>query len=78
MTTICRHIKTNGERCGSPALRDQTHCYFHRNLTANHPKPAPEPTTILHPRDGRDPQVAPQSTLNLPAANHILHKNDSR
>ena len=83
MTTICRHIKTNGERCGCPAMRAQPYCYFHRNLTANHPKPAPEPTTILHPRDGREPQVAAQpdeyeavttgpddlaqSTLNLPA-----------
>ena len=32
MTTICRHIKLNGERCGSPALRDQAFCYFHRTL----------------------------------------------
>ena len=25
----CRHIKTNGEFCGSPALRGRTYCYFH-------------------------------------------------
>ncbi|MGA7849818.1 MAG: hypothetical protein WCA13_11990 [Terriglobales bacterium] len=25
----CQHIKMNGERCGSPALRDQKFCYFH-------------------------------------------------
>jgi hypothetical protein len=70
MTTICRHIKTNGERCGCPALRNQTHCYFHRNLTSRHPKPAPEPIpTIIHPLDPtREPHLAaPQPTLNLPA-----------
>src|SRR5436305_14608943 len=26
----CRHIKINGVRCGSPALRGQPHCYFHK------------------------------------------------
>jgi hypothetical protein len=69
MTTICRHIKTNGERCGSPAMRDHAFCYFHRNLTARHPKPAPDPvTTIIHSLNPtREPQVAAaQPTLNLP------------
>lgn len=28
----CEHIKTNGEFCGSPALRRRNYCYFH--LTA--------------------------------------------
>jgi len=25
----CQHIKTNGTRCGSPALRSRNFCYFH-------------------------------------------------
>jgi hypothetical protein len=25
----CEHIKTNGTRCGSPALRQRRYCYFH-------------------------------------------------
>ena len=25
----CEHIRISGQRCGSPALRDQKHCYFH-------------------------------------------------
>src|SRR5208282_2056099 len=25
----CQRIKMNGERCGSPALRDQEFCHFH-------------------------------------------------
>ena len=26
---LCRHIKTNGLRCGSPALRGHQFCYYH-------------------------------------------------
>ncbi len=25
----CRHIRTNGTQCGSPALRDKEFCYYH-------------------------------------------------
>lgn len=32
MITICRHIKTNGQRCGSPALRDNHFCYYHDKI----------------------------------------------
>jgi hypothetical protein len=34
---ICRHVKTNGIRCQSPALADETFCYFHTGLHSNHP-----------------------------------------
>ena len=26
----CQHIKVNGTQCGSPALRRNIHCYFHK------------------------------------------------
>ncbi len=26
----CEHVKPNGIRCGSPALRNEHYCYFHR------------------------------------------------
>jgi hypothetical protein len=26
---VCRHNKTGGGRCGSPAMRGQDYCYFH-------------------------------------------------
>lgn len=29
---ICAHIKMDGQRCGSPALRGFTHCYYHKPL----------------------------------------------
>ena len=25
----CQHIKVNGTQCGSPALRESKHCYYH-------------------------------------------------
>jgi hypothetical protein len=33
---LCRHIKTNGTRCKSPSLIDQTWCYFHHRLHQRH------------------------------------------
>jgi hypothetical protein len=29
MVTTCEHIKSNGEPCGSPALKDRNFCHFH-------------------------------------------------
>jgi hypothetical protein len=29
MFQLCRHIKTNGKRCQSPALDESAYCYFH-------------------------------------------------
>ena len=29
MFQLCRHIKTNGKRCQSPALAESAYCYFH-------------------------------------------------
>ena len=38
--SVCRHIKTNGRRCQSPALTGGALCYFHRNLHRTHRPPA--------------------------------------
>ncbi len=32
----CRHVKTNGTQCGSPALKDKELCYYHEQ---NRPEP---------------------------------------
>ena len=29
---LCRHIKTNGQRCQSPALLESAYCYFHSRV----------------------------------------------
>jgi hypothetical protein len=34
MYTVCRHIKMNGLRCKSPALKGGNFCYFHSKLHA--------------------------------------------
>ena len=36
---ICRHLKTNGLRCQSPALNGEPFCYFHLRLHKHHPAP---------------------------------------
>jgi hypothetical protein len=45
----CRHIKPNGVRCGSPALRGKPLCYYHIRPPKK-PKrqaiPVPDPTDI--------------------------------
>jgi hypothetical protein len=33
---LCRHIKTNGLQCHSPALTDGRWCYFHNRLHQQH------------------------------------------
>jgi hypothetical protein len=74
----CRHIKINGERCGSPALRNELFCYYHVELKRRHPRCNPNrerALTSLHPmtlQDGsqREPILAepaePFPQLNLP------------
>ena len=41
---LCRHTKTDGRLCGSPAMTASAFCYFHGRRRANSPGPG------LHPR----------------------------
>jgi hypothetical protein len=43
---ICTHIKVNGVRCGSPALRSEVFCYFHQRMIRGVRTP---PKSRLHP-----------------------------
>lgn len=77
-TRFCRHIHTSGARCGSPALRTDTFCYFHTELGKRHRNlrsPEKAIPAVLHPmtlQDGtqRDPILAepsdPSLELHLP------------
>ena len=57
MYNECRHIFTSGRKCQSPALKDQSFCYFHSN-TRKRPTPAKEPY---------DPYTEPkEAALDLP------------
>jgi hypothetical protein len=42
MYNECRHIFISGRKCQSPALKDQSFCYFHSN-TRKRPSPANQP-----------------------------------
>ena len=82
-TTFCRHIRANGTRCNSPALRGQPLCYFHHRDRQRYPnlRPAEDPTpTVIHSmqRDPggmqRDPLIAQYFSdppLNHPAELHF-------
>jgi hypothetical protein len=79
-TKFCRHIRVNGERCGSLALINQIFCYYHVELERRHRrlsryKLRDAIPTVLHPmslQDGsqRDPLFAepsdPPLELHLP------------
>ena len=77
-TRYCRHIRVNGERCGSPALINEIFCYYHVELERRHRRCSryrDEPPAILHPlslQDGsqREPilaePVAPAFQLDFP------------
>lgn len=65
-TKFCRHIRTNGERCGSPALTSEVFCYYHVQLGKRHRSLNPlheQIETVIHPmtlQDGtqREPHTA--------------------
>ncbi len=71
MTSICRHIHTNGKRCGSPALRKQTYCYYHRSLHRTHnPNAAYDREAVVltaKSDNGRDQLLWPVPKLEIPA-----------
>jgi len=53
----CEHVKVNGIRCGSPALRGRRLCYYHFNCRLNQIHPVP----ILE--DGNAIQLGVQETI---------------
>jgi hypothetical protein len=72
--SICRHIKTNGRRCQSPALSGSVFCYYHRFLLRQHrdaaaSRPAPlRPETVHYLiENNNDPSLlAPSPALKFP------------
>ena len=51
---LCRHIHTSGSRCGSPALRGESFCYYHHTTR----RPAPRHRDVLlDNRDSHDPPL---------------------
>jgi hypothetical protein len=59
-TRVCTHIKVNGIRCGSPALRGEVFCYFHQRMIRGVRTP---PKSRLHPIANFEDAQAIQASL---------------
>jgi hypothetical protein len=59
-TRTCAHIKVNGIRCGSPALRQEVFCYFHQRMIRGVRTP---PRSRLHPIANFEDAQAIQASL---------------
>ena len=80
---LCRHIHTSGHRCGSPALRGESFCYFHHTTR----RPAPRHRGVhpaqsifeLPPIDDRAGiQFALAQVLARIATDQLDHKRSGR
>jgi hypothetical protein len=69
---VCTHIKVNGVRCGSPALRKEVFCYFHQRMIRGVRTP---PKSRLHPianfEDAQAIQASLMEVVNALVRNHI-------
>jgi hypothetical protein len=80
---LCRHIFTDGHRCGSPALRNQNFCYYHyahrTPVLVNARRRQPKSGFDLTRLDGLDNptaiQLAISEVLGRVASNTIAHKS---
>ncbi len=56
---LCRHIKTNGVQCQSPALLENPYCFFHTRLNQRHSAYRHTPATRGYLIPGQHIQLAP-------------------
>ena len=78
----CQHIKVNGTQCGSPALRRNRLCYFHKSwqqtrivLGANRARRAPAVFDLPMLEDANSIQVALMQVMRLILSGQIDAKN---
>ena len=77
-TARCQHVKSNGVRCGSPALRDEIYCYFHSNWRTQpdrHPF-RPDPNAIVWEFPVLEDADAIQMSLQLVMNSVLANKMD--
>ena len=65
---LCRHIKTNGQRCKSPSLGLLAFCYFHSRLHRRHKDllKSTSALTAAHPTKPELHQSAPDYATQNP------------
>jgi hypothetical protein len=79
----CKHIKTNGIQCGSPALRDHDFCHYHRQAYIDFPlrrvaaKPAVDPVMNLGLMDDPDGIHYALTHLIYGVVNHTIDRKDA-
>jgi hypothetical protein len=78
----CQHIKVNGIQCGSPALRNERHCYFHdqsRAMSRQIDMKCSEHRVINLPtlEDANSIQLGLAEVMRLLVTNQIDHRTAS-
>ena len=81
----CRHIKTSGTRCGSPALKGRAYCYFHfRAHQQRHRAAGPYAGFVAHKfdvavlEDRASIQLAISEVVAAMANNQMDHKRGGK
>jgi hypothetical protein len=75
---LCRHVFTDGHRCGSPSLRDQDLCYYHTRSRREGPCASRAGTFRLSGIDDRQAiQLALFDVLSRLSAGDIEYKRGS-
>ena len=70
----CRHVKPNGLRCGSPALRGALYCYFHAKLhSVRLDLPVPENRAAIRKSVARVLEALRSSRIGANSAHLILY-----
>lgn len=73
----CQHLKANGVRCGSPAMREYLYCYFHQlwRAQAEAQPYRPDPNAFLYKlpllEDANGVQLAIQQVLDAVVAGRL-------
>ena len=80
----CQHIKVNGVQCGSPALRRNRFCFFHKRfhdesirLAADCARRSPAKFVLPLLEDANSIQIALMQVMRLLVSRQIDHKTAS-
>jgi hypothetical protein len=80
----CQHIKVNGVQCGSPALRRNRYCFFHKRyheqrlrLAADNARRSPATFTLPVLEDANSIQIALMEVMSQLVSRQIDHKTAS-
>jgi hypothetical protein len=83
MYMACRHIQTNGLRCGSPVLKDNQFCYYHSKIHTVGAEPhlrygplqlpAPEDSAAIQLSVARISDAIINERINLKKATALLY-----